>query len=323
MMLPSDLRRSFGLRTIAHSKNNFTDERLASMDKAGLIHFGGHGHPDRIDDGLTAAQIPRLELAPCVVFNGACYTGVTSRWFDETTGVVVEKSVAPAECFCLNLLQNDVIGYLAAVHPDHGMPVYQEIEFMAIHGASLGDAIKQTHDGVVMGAGGKLPQLKPLAAGNDAKFTSAADVMLRGTAARILFGDPALIVGDSSLVPPFSVTKKPDGDSMRINATVTSAGLKSTFTDTYHNDLNPDVPFNDRALLEVELPRDWDTVSKVEVVAVKSRNRKIRHRLVGHAVEHDSGGKRLHVQVDVEAEGFQQSALRVKGATVELVARRK
>jgi hypothetical protein len=57
-------------------------------------------------------------------------------------------------------------------------------------------------------------------------------------------------------------------------------------------------------------------------VAVKGGQQSLPHRLVGHAVEIDQGKRRLHVQVDVPATGFQQSALRVTGATVELVVRR-
>jgi hypothetical protein len=91
VQLESDLTS----RSIFHGKKRFTDERLGSMAEAGLVHFGGHGNPDRIDDGLTAGQVPRLQLAPCVVFNGACYTGVTGRWFDQTAGRLAEKRVAP------------------------------------------------------------------------------------------------------------------------------------------------------------------------------------------------------------------------------------
>src|SRR5262249_48914437 len=68
------------LRSLAHGIGCFTDDKLDSLKEAGVLHFGGHGHPDRIDDGLTSDQVPGLKLAPCVVFNGACYTGVTARW---------------------------------------------------------------------------------------------------------------------------------------------------------------------------------------------------------------------------------------------------
>jgi hypothetical protein len=306
------LGQRFNLRTVSHGKGNFGDDRLDSLAGAGLVHFGGHGHPDRIDDGLSAGQAARLKLAPCVVFNGACYTGVTGAWLDESGA---RRSAAAGECFCLSLLNNQVIAYLAALHPDHGMPAYQEMEYLAWRGAPLGDVIKYTHDGVVLGAGGKLPAFGKVAGG------SPADVMLRGTAARVLFGDPALVVCDAFTPAPFRTEVKEEDGALRVTATVANVALKSTFTDTYHNDLNREAPYNDRALVVVDLPSGWRGAGKVEVVAVRARGQTLTSRLVGHAVERDGGVRRLHVQVDVAAQGFQQSPLRHEGATVELLVR--
>ncbi|HET6882454.1 MAG TPA: hypothetical protein VFI31_19970 [Pirellulales bacterium] len=319
MMLPDALGQRFTARSISHGKSGFTDERLASMEGAGLVHFGGHGHPDRIDDGLRAVQLPGLKLSPSVVFNGACYTGVTYRWYDQTTGETVEKTVQPDDSFCLRMLEKDVAGYLAALHPDHGMPVYQEMEYLACEGAPLGDVIKHTYDGVVLGAGGKLPDLEPLSPGATLP-TTPADVMLRGTAARVLFGDPALIVCDHFLPGPFSVVSHEEGGRLKIQATVSNPDLKSTFTDTFYNDLNPQAPFNDRALFRVELPAGWERVSAVNGIRVTAAGKTVPHRLIGYAVERDGRHSWLHAQIDVPAEGFQQSPLRAEGSTVELVA---
>ena len=82
------------LRSLAHGIGCFTDDKLDSLKEAGVLHFGGHGHPDRIDDGLTSDQVPGLKLAPCVVFNGACYTGVTARWYDTIGPEVAEMGTA-------------------------------------------------------------------------------------------------------------------------------------------------------------------------------------------------------------------------------------
>ncbi len=320
-MLPAELNERFTARSITHGKGGFTEDRLTTLDGAGLVHFGGHGHPDRIDDGLRAAQLSGLKLSPCIVFNGACYTGVTHRWYDQTTGVTAEKSVDPDDSFCLRLLEKDVAAYLAALHPDHGIPVYQEMEFLACERASLGDVIKHTYDGVVVGAGGKLPTFETLAAGTPASFKSPADVMLKGTAARILLGDPALIICDGFLPAPFSVKTAEEGRTLRVTATLTNPNLKSTFTDTFYNDLNPQAPFNDRALLIVDLPGGWNSVTGVDSIGVRAAGKAIAHRLVGFAVERDGNRLRLHVQVDVVAQGFQQSSLRIHGTTVELTAK--
>jgi hypothetical protein len=310
-------------RSISHGTAAFTEQRLGSVKDAGLLHFGGHGHPDRVDDGVTGTQAARLELSPCIVFSGACYTGVTHRWYDPYTGngKVAERTVAPADSFCLNLLRNKTLAYLAALHVDHGMPVYQEMEYLAYHGGSLGDVIKHTQDGVILAAGGKLPALDPFKAGSPSPQWTPTEIMLKGTASRVLFGDPALIVTDAFTEPPFQITVEDQGDSLHIKAILKNTALKSTFTDTYHSDLASDKNlFNDRALLQVKLPKDWKRVSRVEVVGAKAGGQSLNHRLVGQAVEESGEERYLHVQVDVPTTGFQQSAFRKAGATVELRA---
>jgi len=313
------------LSVISHGSEAFTEKHLDSMNGAGWVHFGGHGSPERIDDGLRGTLVASLKLAPSVVFNGACYTGVTYRWYDQFNagGKVAEKTVAAADCFCLNTLRTDAIAYLAALHPDHGMPVYQEMEFLAYSGAPLGDVIKHTQDGVIIASGGRLPKFDRLAAGMDPPAWSPSETMLKGTASRVLFGDPSVIAGEAFATPPFKVAVKADGDSLSVLATLTNAALKSSFTDTYWNDLSGDkAPFNDRALIVADLPADWKKVGRVDVIEVKAGGQALKSKLVGYAVEEADAARhtagRVHVQVDVPATGFMQSALRVAGATVEL-----
>jgi hypothetical protein len=313
--------RRFGLETISHGAEAYAEERPKSMDSAGLLHFGGHGHPDRIDDGLNGTQARQLALAPCVAFNGACYTGVTGRWFEQWTadGKVVERSVAPVDCFCLNLLANQVLAYLAALHPDHGIPVYQEMEYLAYSGASLGEIMKHTHDGVVLGFGGTLPVFESFADGSPSPQWTPSDVMLKGTAARVLFGDPAMVLGEVFVKPPFEVSLEQDESVLRVTAILSNAGLKSTFTDTYHADMAWDPNgFNDRALITVELPEGWQQVGDVEILSVEAGGKPLRSRLVGWGVEHDGDAWRLHLQLDVPTEAYMQSKLRTTGAKVEL-----
>jgi len=310
------------LNSISHGTTGFTDDRLDSMQDAGLIHFGGHGYPDRIVDGLTGQQANRLQIPPCVVFNGACYTGVTCRWYEQWTanGIVRDRSVAADECFCLNLLKNSAVAYLAALHPDHGIPVYQEMEYLAYSGASLGDVMRHTLNGVILGNGGELPIFEPFTGNMPSPQWAPSEVMLKGTAARVLFGDPALIVTDAFTKPPFDTsTEVIDSNKLRITAVLTNTELKSEYTDTYHADLASNKQlFNDRALIIVELPAGWDEVESVEVSSVKASGRDLQHRLVGYVVESDDKINRLHVQVDVPTTGYMQSPFRRAGATVVL-----
>ncbi len=320
-MVPA-LEPRFSSRSIFHGKGSFSDRQLGSLDGAGVVHFGGHGHPDRIDDGLTASQIPKLTLAPCIVFNGACFTGVTGRWYDRIGTEVAGKVVAPDESFCLKMLDSNAIAYLAALHPDHGMPVYQEMEYLSYRGGSVGDVIKSTYDGIVVAAGGKMPEFEQLRAGMAPPRWRPADFMLKGTAARVLFGDPALVPCDAFAPAPFTIIAQEKGDEIRVTATLASISLKTSLTDTYWNDLNSRAPFNDRALIVIDLPPSWASIEKIEPVLVKAAGVTLPHRIMGNAIEIDQEKHRLHVQVDVPATGFQQSKFRVAGATVELVVHR-
>ncbi len=312
-----------GLSTISHGVEAFNRERLASLNGAALVHLGGHGYPDRIVDGLSGDLTPDLKLSPCVVFNGACYTGVTGRWF-EMGATVSEQRIAPERSFCLGVLANNVLGYLAALHPDHGLPVYQELEFLATDGASLGEVMKHTHDGVILAAGGRLPSLESLTNGMPNPQWTPAEVMLKGTASRVLFGDPALVLTPSFTAPPFAVSLREAGpDALRVTAVLSNVNLKSTFTDTYHADLASDPNlFNDRALIRCQLPDGWETVQSVEVIHVTGSAKPLKSRLVGFGVEKEGSRRFLQVQVDVPSAGYLQSQLRTAGASVELKIQR-
>ncbi|QDT43852.1 hypothetical protein Pan241w_39560 [Gimesia alba] len=320
-MIPVYQERT-ALASISHGTSGFTNHRLGSMQDAGLIHLGGHGYPDRIVDGLQAQQTKQLKLSPCIVFNGACYTGVTSRWFNQWTanGAVKSETIATEKCFCLNLLGNSAIAYLAALHPDHGIPVYQEMEYLAYSGKSIGDVMRHTHNGVILGNGGTLPTFEPFRDKMPSPKWTPSDVMLKGTAARILFGDPALIVSEAFTKPPFEVTTSLiSSDQFQITALLSNTQLKSEFTDTYHSDLSSNKQlFNDRALIVVDLPEDWKEISSVEVSSARAAGQDIQNRLLGYTVETEGQRQRLHIQVDLPTTGYMQSAFRQKGSKIVL-----
>ncbi|QDV51961.1 hypothetical protein [Gimesia fumaroli] len=320
-MIPVFQERT-AVASISHGTHGFTNTRLDSMHDAGLIHIGGHGYPDRVVDGLQGQQTKQLKLSPCIVFNGACYTGVTSRWFNQWTpnGTVESQTVADEQCFCLNLLDNSAVAYLAALHPDHGIPVYQEMEYLAYSGKSLGDVMRHTHNGVILGNGGTLPTFEPFRDKMPSPKWTPSDVMLKGTAARVLFGDPAMIIAKAFTKPPFKVTTSHIGsDQLQITALLSNTQLKSEYTDTYYSDLSSNKRlFNDRALIVVDLPEDWEDINSVEVSAARAAGQELQNRLVGYTVEKEGKRQRLHVQIDLPTTGYMQSPFRTKGATIDL-----
>jgi len=319
-MIPA-LAGAYPTHTISHGLEGFTRERLGEMSGAGIVHFGGHGYPDRIVNCLNGPFVRRMPFSPSVIFNGACYTGVTGRWFDLSTGAVRQKSVPVAHSFSLGVLANQAVAYLAALHPDHGIPVYQEMEFLAYTGSSLGEVMKHTYDGVIIAGGGTLIPLEPLAEGARLSWTPA-EIMLKGTASRVLFGDPALKIMEPVTDPPLEVSLSPEEGRVILTAKVKNPALKTTFSDTYYSDLSQTGQFNDRLLISCEWPEDRQDVGSLAVEHVTTRGQSLPHRLIGWAIEEDGGRTLLHVQVDVLSTGYLDSPLRTAGAECRITVSR-
>lgn len=310
-----------GVESISHGAQGFSKERLNCLQGAGIIHFGGHGYPDQIVDTLNGVYARKLGLSPAVIFNGACYTGVTGNWFDVSTGKLQEKKVKPETAFALGMLENNAVAYLAALHPDHGIPVYQEMEYLAWSGASLGDVIKYTYDGVVIGNGGKMPELPKLVTGMSLNW-SPAEIMLRGTAARVLFGDPTVCPLRAFTRPPIKVNISTLADSgLRVELSPENLLLKASFANTFAAELANGNPFNDRAHAKVPLPENLPEISEVLLEKISAGGKEMKGRLVGYAVEQDQGSNFLHLQIDLPANGYLTGDFRRQDANIILTIR--
>jgi hypothetical protein len=235
-------------------------------------------------------------------------------------GIVQEKSVEASNSFCLNMLQNNVIAYLASLHPDHGMPVYQEMEYMALKGASLGEVIKYTYDSVVLGNGGQIPKFETLSQGQSSPGWTPKEIMLKGTASRVLFGDPSLrIMNPIPVEEPLKFTVENKPDKLIIGAIMNNPQYKAIFTDTFNDTLAfQKNMFNDRALFSIQLPSGFENPSSVKVLGAAHGPTTIKYKLQGWSVEKDRDNHLLHVQIDLASQGFMQSEWRNKGAAVGL-----
>ena len=306
-------------RIMARGMNNglrgFSDSDLGKLSGYGIVHFGGHGYPDRIDQGLTAEQLARAQLSPSVVFSGACSTGVTSRGFEMDRGRWAEKPYAPEQSFCLTMLKQPVVAYLAATHPDHGVPVYQEMEHWLTTGCTFGEAIKSTYDGVVVANGGRALDFPVLKDGQPLPKWTPKEIMLYGTAARLLFGDPCLRPCGPVHEPPLSVS--PPDDAGRATVTVEHPDVAWSLMDTFECDMAAQPNgFNDR--IYVRIPLEGQVHITGVSAAATAQGKTVRSRVVGFAVEEWGRGRLLHVQVDLPSTGYQQGPMRTKRATVEL-----
>jgi hypothetical protein len=315
------LAQQFPIYTITHGLEGFSNERLQSLSGAGLVHFGGHGHPDRVDNCLNGPYVRRVPFSPCVVFSGACYTGVTGRWFDVSSGIFRSGSVPAQFSFCLGILANQAVAYLAALHADHGIPVYQEMEFLSYTGASLGDTIKHTQDGVIIASGAKSLPLIQVKDGTPVSW-SATEFMLWGTASRVLFGDPALKIMNKFCDAPFDIRVQSQPEAIKITATIKNTALQSTFADTYFSDLSRTGQFNDRILISCPWPAPWLEIEDPIITKITALGKPLSYRRIGSAMENDHGKIIFHMQIDVESSGYLQSPLRNPGSEIEIMVSR-
>ncbi|MBN2400626.1 MAG: hypothetical protein JXI33_09850 [Candidatus Aminicenantes bacterium] len=315
------LSQQYPAYAITHGIEGFSKERLQSLSGAGLIHFGGHGFPERIVNCLNGRYVRQVPFSACVVFSGACYTGVTGHWLDMSSGYFQSRDVAAHFSFALGILSNQAIAYLAALHADHGIPVYQELEFLSYTGAPLGETIKHTLDGVIIASKTKALSLSQIRDGMPVSWT-AAEFMLWGTASRVLFGDPALRIMDKFCDAPFDLHVQTEPDAIKIIARVKNNNLKSTFSDAYFSDLSRTGQFNDRILISCPWPAPWLEIENPCVTKLTARGKPLPYRLIGSAWEKDRGKIILHIQVDVESSGYMQSLLRNPGCEIEIIVYR-
>lgn len=304
--------------TISHGNGGYPNDKLDKFTGAGIIHFGGHGYPDGIDNGLKYSQLDKVKLSPSVVFNGACYTGVTNRWY-RFLNTIQSKSVKSENSFCLNLLDNNVLAYFAATSADHGIPVYQEMEYAMFSGTSLGDIIKSTQDGLTIARGGKAWKFPSLANNQPRPKWTPSDFMLYGTASRVLFGDPSLHVFNKRIEEPFDYKISLDSSGRtKIEAVVKNASLKSWFTNTYASNLSAVKNlFNDRIYLKIPFDSLPKESFKGKIVSCKMRGALLK--LVGSLIEEDQGQKFLHLQIDVQTSAYMRGPLRKPGAKLTLL----
>jgi hypothetical protein len=305
--------------SLNHGKRGYPDAQLGRLSGFGFVHLHGHGWPDRIDCGLTAEQLQKVDWRHAIVWNGACYTGVTSRWFDATGGAVVEKT-APSS-FCLSLLERGTSAYFAALHPDHGAPVMQEVEYAFSTGAPLGLVLKHTHDALVLARGGKPIALPRWKAGPPPAPPVRGQVEFDGTAARVLFGDPRAQPVPRVCSEALAVETAPlDGGGLRIAVRPQNVDLAWTPVDVFHWDLvGGKAPFNHCLRVRVAVPPGF-APTEVRVRAAQNDGVELEHRLVGFALEDWHGERFLHVQVDFAAKDLIRSAFWSVKTKVELEA---
>jgi hypothetical protein len=169
------------------------------MDHSILL-FAGHGYPRQVVGGPTYQHLSGQRYDGSVVLNVACYTGVTSRWYDNDyqSMTVREKTVPAEESFCLNMLKTGVAGYVAYVSPRPAGPaMFGDAITLATAGQSIGELNRDNANNVVLahlqqGYDGlkvaKLVDGQPIE-----RDRTVQDTLIMMSTGAVLFGDPAFV----------------------------------------------------------------------------------------------------------------------------------
>lgn len=180
-------------RELRHAKDDpELAATLASIQGVGIYRASGHGTPDRVIDGLTAADIRAsgLRFGPSLYFSGPCWCGVTDRWFETVGGGVKERRVEPERSFLLALVASGSTAVFAGLDPDRGETSHHELEHLLATGEPLGRVAKSTWDDAVIAYRREKLTLPRYRDGKGSPLRDIHDNMISGGACRALYGDP-------------------------------------------------------------------------------------------------------------------------------------
>ncbi len=280
----------------------FLGEAMAKLDGAvDMLTFAGHGYPQEVVGGPRAQDVRGLDLSGAVVLNVACYTGVTSRWFepDPRAGVERERIVAPEDSFSLAILGAGVVGYTAYLCPRPAGPELDcDRASLIADGLSLGEARRRDYDKTVLGFLGYGEDglaLEPMEDGAKLRRTGddVRDFMLEGATGGVLFGDPACVPfarreGQS----PVAVEAEAERGGLRIRA---EAGV----TALYLHCSDPTAQMGGKMAMKVHARIPLGELQVADVVVDDLRiGHLVQTTRVLWAVEEDQGERFLQLKVN-------------------------
>lgn len=188
--------------TIAAEKDNpdqdFLKQTLKQFQSKSLFAFAGHGYPDGVVGGPKHNDLQGRDFSGAVVYNIACYTGVTSNWYqnDFQTSKIKQEKVTAGESFCLSMLETGVAGYVAYACPRPAGPeMFADMLSMATEGISTGEQRRRHANRVILthlGQDVAETGFELLQDGQPIKPAKSTDEIVRNmSTGGLLFGDPA------------------------------------------------------------------------------------------------------------------------------------
>ena len=307
----------------------FIDKNLKSLGGLGAILMGGHGMPWEIDSGPRAEDVARVKLFPAVVFNYACFTGVTHRYpqrkYQGGSYVMSLKEVEAGKSFALAIIGSGATGYTAYVNPRPAGPELSVDFEQVLAGSTLGAARRNDYNKIVLGylgfgeAGIVAPPVKDGEKKTRDQMQAVRHLMLDGATGGILYGDPAFRpYPEDRGALPLETEVKGAGKEIHVTLRVPAMSLFTWCSDPFRQFK----PEKSRAMARkiydrIEVTGNIGKIRSVRVVEATLGASPVETLPVVWAEENDHGRRYLHLKAN-----FEQSRKRGE-VVVRLVASEK
>lgn len=302
---------------------SYISESMPALGQSSIVLLASHGYPDGLVAGPKASDLRQVDLAGCVLFNIACYTGVTKNWYDEDHREmkVRKNSIDLKDSFCLQAIDCGVAGYFAYTCPRPAGPTMMgDAILLSTTGDSLGELFREGLQSVVMAHllnGDSQVNISHLAEGTSlgADRTPGSAVRQMSTGG-VLFGDPAFrpfppMADADPRVLKWNEQGNPVAAEVRIESPLFHffASDQINYWEDYHPALR----------LECRLPIGKSRIEKVDVISVPEAADD--YRWVA-AIEHSSNERflrwKLNFRQPVDMSRLQMAATRGLSSQIEV-----
>jgi hypothetical protein len=291
-----------GWRTkrIEHKPGNFPPENLPDLAEADVVRFWGHGGPDGVDGGLAQSDLSSINIRARIVFAGPCFSAVTRNYFDELAcGKHLEAlSVDADKSLALSFLSKGAVAYFGALQEDRCISAGQEMEQALTSGAPVGLVLKQLQDRIALSLPNRSMHFSRLEAGAMPPKEKGVEAQLRLYAARVLLGDPAFVPFPAQIGQALKTETLAFPTGFVVEAIIGDPKIRSTFVDSFRDDLCTCGTDNDTLYLRVSLPEQKQTVVGVRRVTLPTCLESAKHGSIKWKEESWAGERFLHLQLD-------------------------
>ncbi len=290
----------------------FIDENLKSLGGLGAILMGGHGMPWEIGSGPRAEDVAGVILFPAVVFNYACYTGVTHRYpqrkYQGGSYVIHLKEVEAEKSFALSVIGAGATGYTAYVNPRPAGPELSVDFDRVLAGSTLGDARRNDYNKIVLGylgfgeAGIAAPPVKDGEKKTRDQMQPVRHLMLDGATGGILYGDPAFRpYPEARKSLPLKTEVKRTGKEIQVTMRVSAMSVFVWCSDPFRQFK----PEKSRAMAKkiygrIEMTGNIGKIRSVRVKEATLGGSPVETLPVVWAEENDRGRRFLHLKANFE-----------------------